>query len=150
MTSVIITIRVFGAYLFLVGLFLLVYPLTIGGLLGAPVDTAPWLRLLGVALWALAYYYVRAASSNNRDFFIWSIHVRGSDSMSKYDWPACFTPQGLATPKPIGRRVVTLDLISPLILFPSAFEFATAVWTWFSLSTSAKLSKATRKDTHGN
>lgn len=114
MTNVVTTIRAFAAYLFLTGLALLIYPQVIGGILGASADTAPWLRLLGVALWALAYYYFRAASSNNRDFFTWSVHVR------------------------VGQFVlfvilVTLGLITPLILFPSAFEFATAVWTWFSL-----------------
>lgn len=114
MTNVSTTIRAFGVYLFLTGLVLLVYPLTIGGVLGATADTAPWLRLLGVALWALAYYYFRAAGSNNREFFSWSVHIR------------------------VGQFVlliglVTLDLITPLILFFSAFEFATAMWTWFSL-----------------
>jgi len=114
MTTVKTTIYAFGAYLFLTGLVLLAYPTVLGTALGAPLEAAPWLRLLGVALWALAYYYVRAAGSNNRDFYTWSVHVRVGQFILL-----------------IG--LVTLDLITPLILIFSGLEFATAVWTWFSL-----------------
>ncbi len=108
MTAVKTTILAFGAYLFLAGLLLLAYPTALGGLLGAPSDAAPWLRIVGVALWALAYYYLRAAGSGNRDFFTWSVHVRVGQFI-------------------LFVILVTLGLITPLILFPSAFEFATAV-----------------------
>lgn len=114
MTNVVTTIRFFGLYLLLVGAVLIGYPHLLGVLLSIPIDAEPWLRPLGVALLALSYYYFRAAGANNRAFFGWSVEVR------------------------VGQFVlfvilVAIGLITPLILFVSAFEFATAVWTWFAL-----------------
>lgn len=114
MTNVVTTIRAFGAYLLVAGLVLIGYPHLPGVLLQVPADAENWLRPLGVALLALAYYYVRSAAVNDRRFFTWTVHVR------------------------VGQFVlcvilVAMSLVSPLILFISAFEFATAVWTWFAL-----------------
>jgi hypothetical protein len=59
---------VFGAYLNLVGIGLLVAPT----LLLAPLGFAPpadfWVRVIGVPVLILGTYYVRAARADNRDF----------------------------------------------------------------------------------
>jgi hypothetical protein len=114
MTNATATIRFFGVYLLCVGLVLVGTPALLAGLLQIPVEAHPWLRPLGVALLALSYYYFRAAFSQNREFYRWTVDVR------------------------IGQFVlfvviVSMGTLSPLILIPSAFEFGTAVWTWFAL-----------------
>jgi len=114
MTNVITTVRAFGAYLLVIGLTLIGYPHLLGLLLQIPTDAEPWLRPLGVALLALSYYYFRAAAANNHQFFGWSVEVRVGQFV-------------------VFVILVAMGLISPLILFISAFEFATAVWTWFAL-----------------
>lgn len=114
MTNAVTTIRFFGTYLLVVGLGLVAVPEFLGSLFDIPASAHDWLRPLGVALLALAYYYFRAAGANLREFFGWTVHVRVGQFV-------------------LFVMLVAMDLISPFILFISAFEFATAVWTWFAL-----------------
>lgn len=115
MTNVVTTIRFFGTYLLLVGLSLIVVPQLLGTALNYPLALqGPALRPLGIALVALSYYYFRSAGSGYRPFYEWTVHVR------------------------VGQFIIVIALtslgqLSPLLLIPSAFEFATAVWTWFAL-----------------
>lgn len=66
----------FGIYILITGLCLLVMPELLLRLL--MIDDAPdiWMRLLGLALSALGYYYIKAAHDHNIDFYRGTIPIR--------------------------------------------------------------------------
>ncbi|HMN10653.1 MAG TPA: hypothetical protein PKC83_17885 [Gemmatimonadaceae bacterium] len=55
------SVRVFGAYISIVGITLMLAPNVLLGLFGMPSTTEPWIRVLGVVLIALGAYYLLAA-----------------------------------------------------------------------------------------
>ena len=70
------TIFVFGLYLGLTGLTFGTVPNLALPLLGLPGTTEPWIRVVGVLALALAYFFIRSARAESRDFFGWTVHVR--------------------------------------------------------------------------
>lgn len=66
----------FGIYILITGLTLLTAPSALLQLL--MIDDSPniWMQLLGLALIALGYYYIKAARDNNIDFFKGTIPIR--------------------------------------------------------------------------
>lgn len=76
MTSAAKSVFVFGIYLVLVGLGLLVSPNTVLAPLGFPPADESWLRVIGVIVLALAGYYLLAARAGLTVFFRWTAFVR--------------------------------------------------------------------------
>jgi uncharacterized membrane protein len=70
------TIIGFGIYMGLTGLTLAVAPNTLFGLLGLPPTSEPWVRILGVFMMIVSYYYYRAAQSEATGFFHATVHGR--------------------------------------------------------------------------
>ena len=70
------TIVGFGIYMALTGLALAVSPNTLFGLLGLPPTHEPWVRILGVFMMIVSYYYYRAAQSEATGFFRATVHGR--------------------------------------------------------------------------
>ena len=70
------TIFVFGLYLALTGLTFGTVPNLALPLLGLPEATEPWIRVVGVLAFALAYFFLRSAQAESRAFFGWMVHVR--------------------------------------------------------------------------
>lgn len=66
----------FGIYILITGLTLLAAPNLLLQLL--MIDDSPniWMQLLGLALSALGYYYIKAARDNNIDFYKGTIPIR--------------------------------------------------------------------------
>lgn len=66
----------FGVYILVTGLALLLMPGILLQLL--MIETTPniWMQLLGLALAALGYYYIKAARDNNIDFYKGTIPIR--------------------------------------------------------------------------
>ena len=70
------SILFFGSYILVTGLVLLMIPELLLRLLMINDTADIWIRLLGLALSALGYYYVKAARDGNIDFFKGTIPVR--------------------------------------------------------------------------
>ena len=70
------TILVFGLYLALTGLTFGLVPNLALPLFGLPETTEPWIRVVGVVAFALAYFYIRSARAESRTFLGWTVHVR--------------------------------------------------------------------------
>ena len=70
------TIIGFGIYMALTGLALAVSPNTLFGLLGLPPTHEPWVRILGMFMMIVSYYYYRTALSEAEAFFRATIHGR--------------------------------------------------------------------------
>lgn len=66
----------FGIYILATGLTLLLAPQILLQLL--MIDTSPniWMQLLGLALSALGYYYIKAAKDQNFDFYRGTVPIR--------------------------------------------------------------------------
>lgn len=76
MNAAALSLFVFGIYTALSGLGFTFIPNTMLGLLGAPATGEHWIRILGVVLVGLGYYYIQVARHNIRPFFIWSVYAR--------------------------------------------------------------------------
>ena len=70
------TVKVFGVYVFTLGLVLLVLPNTLLALFGIPETTEVWIRVLGVIVVNLGVTYWYAAKSEATPLFIASIFTR--------------------------------------------------------------------------
>ena len=105
---------VFGIYLVLLGLFLLIAPNTLITFFGLPATNDIWIRVVGMLLFLLSYYYIQAARKNVTDFFRWSVVAR----MSVIVFFAVF---------------VILDLVKPILLLFGGVDFLAATWTCLAL-----------------
>src|SRR5258706_843107 len=70
------SIVVFGIYLAAVGAILLFVPNLLLGVLGFPPTTEVWIRVAGILVLYLAYYFVQSARAGTVDFWRWTTHVR--------------------------------------------------------------------------
>ncbi len=70
------TIVVFAIYMALTGIILLASPNTLLGILRLPLTHEPWIRLLGMFMVIVGYYYYRTAVSEATAFFRATIHGR--------------------------------------------------------------------------
>lgn len=115
MNSVAKSVFVFGHYLVVVGLGLLVAPNAFLNPLGfAPVADPSWLRVLGVLTLVIATYYLLAARAGLTVFFRWTVAVRGG----------VFVVFG---------ALVLLKLAPPPLALLGAVDLAAALWTWSAL-----------------
>ncbi|MCK5247137.1 hypothetical protein KAR02_09575 [Candidatus Bipolaricaulota bacterium] len=105
---------VFGIYLVLLGLFLLIAPNTLITFFGLPAANDVWIRVVGMLLFLLSYYYIQAARKNLTDFFRWSVVARASVIV----FFAVF---------------VILDLVKPILLLFGGVDLLAAVWTHLAL-----------------
>lgn len=108
------TIKVFGAYVILIGLTLLLIPNTMLALMGAPEAKDAYVRVLGALAVVLGYYY-------------WVCGVAGSASFIKATIPGrvAFFLMGLGL-------VAWADAPPTLILF-GLVDVAGAAWTFLAL-----------------
>jgi hypothetical protein len=108
------SLQVFGAYLMLLALVLLLSPNTLLGLFGIPATDDVWIRVVGMLVGFLGYYDWQAARAELRTFFVWSIPVRLSV-------PVFFA------------AFVVLGMAPPALLLFGAVDAAAALWTWSAL-----------------
>ena len=70
------TVNLFGYYVLITGLGLVLMPSRVLGLFGLPPATDGWVRVLGSLAVVVGYYYIRCAHANDRHFFRASVHGR--------------------------------------------------------------------------
>jgi hypothetical protein len=69
---------VFGIYMVVLGITLLVVPNILLALFGLPTTNEVWIRVLGMLLFLLAFYYIQAARNELSAFFRWTVYTRAS------------------------------------------------------------------------
>ena len=116
MSKAAISVLVFGVYLIVIGLGFLLAPNIPLSLFGFPTTTEPWIRVLGMLLLILAYYYIQAARNEMTGFFRLTVHGRASVIV----FFVVFVALGLAQ--------------SMLILF-GVVDLLAAIWTALALRT---------------
>jgi hypothetical protein len=108
------SIFVFGLYLLLLGTILLLIPNILLGMFFFPQTTEVWIRVVGMLVLFLCFYYIQAARKEITDFFRWTVYVRSTVIV----FFAAFVLLGLASPA--------------LILFGVA-DLLGAIWTHLAL-----------------
>jgi hypothetical protein len=108
------TIRIFGVYLLLLAITLLFVPNLLMQAVGAPLTTDVWVRITGMLVGLLGFYYLRAASIGLSVFYHWSVQAR----LSVLGFLGAFVALGLAP---------------PIFLVVGIIDAAGAVWTWLAL-----------------
>jgi len=108
------SVFVFGLYLGLLSVILLAAPNALLGVFRLPPATDVWIRVVGMLVFLLAYYYVQAARKELVDFFRWTAHARTAVFLF-------FVAFAL------------LKLVSPIIILLGTVDLLGAVWTAMSL-----------------
>ncbi len=108
------SVFVFGLYLVVLGIVLVVAPNLLLGMVSLPSTTEVWLRVVGMLVLFLAFYYIQAARKGMTDFFQWTVYLRSTVIV----FFVIFVLLGLAGP--------------PLILF-GALDLLGAIWTALAL-----------------
>lgn len=114
------SIFVFGIYIIILGVVLLIIPNAYLALGGVPPTNEVWIRVVGMLLFLLGYYYLQAARAKLYEFFLWTVYARASIIV----FLICFVLAGLS---------------SPVILLVGIIDLLGAIWTGLALR-SARLS----------
>jgi hypothetical protein len=112
------SMTVFGGYLLLLGLVLVLSPNTLLRVFRFAPTGEVWIRVVGMLVLVLAYYYWNAAGAGLTSFFRWSVAARSSVLL----FFIAFVAAGLAPPT--------------LILF-GVIDIAGAAWTALALRAEA-------------
>lgn len=115
MTAAAKSIYYFGLYLFLIGLILAVAPNTLLGILQLPETKEVWIRVLGVVVITIGYYYNRSGANNNLSFLKLTIPTRTFVFLAF----SVFVIAGYAP---------------PVLLVFGALDLAGAIWTLVSVN----------------
>lgn len=108
------SVLIFGIYVLLLGIVLVVTPNVLLGVFGLPPTTEAWIRILGVVAGVLGYYYIQAARNGLVPFFRATVYGRTAVLIAF----VVFVVLGLAKPT--------------LILFGTV-DFLGGVWTGLAL-----------------
>ena len=113
------SVFVFAVYLYVLGIVLIVVPNTLLRLFSLPQTDEVWIRVVGVVVLILGFYYSQAARKGLEDFF--RLTVFGRTALLLFF--IGFVVAGFAPPV--------------LILF-GVIDFAGAIWTGHSLRLEAR------------
>jgi hypothetical protein len=105
---------VFGIYLCGLGLILLLAPNLILQFFGVPPTTEVWIRINGMLVICLSFYYVQAARHDLKNFIRWTVWTR------------------LAVIIYFAAFVLLVAAPKALLLF-GLIDVLAAIWTWLAL-----------------
>lgn len=108
------SVFVFGIYLVGLGAILIVTPNTLFGLFGLPGTSEVWVRVVGMLVLLLAFYYINAARKELTDFFPWTVYARSSVIV-------------------FFIAFVLLGFVSPILILFGVVDLLGAVWTGLTL-----------------
>jgi hypothetical protein len=114
------SVFVFAIYLVLLGITLLVVPNVLLMLFAYPTTNEVWIRVVGMLLVLLAFYYIQAARRELSDFFQWTVYARGSVIL-------------------FFIAFVVLGLARPILILIGAVDLLAALWTEAALRSSRKV-----------
>ncbi len=115
MTRAAVSVLVFGVYLFALGAWLVVAPNSLLSLFGVPLVSDVWIRVAGMLVVLLGYYYVQAARHGLTPFFWLTVQARSAVIV-------------------FFAGFVALGLARPVLLLFGLVDLAGALWTWRALA----------------
>lgn len=108
------SVMIFGWYLVALGCALLTIPNVMLGIFGLPMTSDVWIRVVGVLVLCLSFYYIQAARHGLTPMLRWTVYVRSTIIV----FFAAFVLLGFAS--------------APLVLF-GVVDLAGALWTYWAL-----------------
>ena len=116
MSKAALSMFVFGIYVIVLGVILMVIPNVLLSLFGIPATTEVWVRVVGMLVFLIGYYYVRASRNEKEmiSFYRWTVHARSSVIIFFIIF-------------------VALGFVSPLLILFGVVDLLAAIWTWKSL-----------------
>ena len=108
------SVFVFGLYLLVLGIILLVAPNFLLGMFSLPGTTEVWIRVVGMLVLFLGFYYTQAARKEMTDFFRWTVYARTAVIV-------------------FFIAFVLLDFASPPLILFGAVDLLGAIWTALAL-----------------
>jgi hypothetical protein len=111
------SVFIFGLYLGLLGIFLLIVPNFLLGIFQLPSTNDVWIRVVGMLLFLLGIYYILAAQKEMTDFFQWTVYVRASVILFL-------------------TAFVMLGFVKPILILIGVVDFLGAIWTGMALRAS--------------
>ena len=114
MSAVAKSVFYFGLYLYVVGATLIVAPNFLLSTMQMPTTEEVWIRIVGVLVIGIAFYYQQAGSKNIHAFFPLTVVARIFVFVS-------FT------------ALVLLKFVSPMLIGFGAVDLLGALWTWQAL-----------------
>jgi hypothetical protein len=117
------SLSVFGIYLCGLGLILLLVPNLILQAFGAPPTNEVWIRINGMFILCLSFYYIQAARNELTNFIRWTVWTR----IAVIFFFAAF--------------VLLVSAPKALLLF-GLIDLLAAIWTWLALRKDEAVLKA--------
>lgn len=114
MKSAAISVAVYGTYLLANGLALLLAPGVALGLLGLPSAEEPWIRVVGLVIGEIGYYFLFAARKDIPVFYPATVYGRGFAALTF-------------------GALVALKLGPVQLLLLGAVDLFTSVWTYLAI-----------------
>lgn len=114
MTAAAKSVYYFGFYLYIVGITLIAAPNFLLTTLKLPETNEVWIRVVGVLVIAIGYYYHRAGAGNIDAFFKLTIPTRGFVFLAFFSF-------------------ALLEYVSPMLILFGGIDLLGASWTWVAL-----------------
>jgi hypothetical protein len=108
------SVFVFSIYMYVMGFILVVTPDTLVKIFKFPETDGLWIRVAGMLVIILAFYYSHAARAELRPFFVWTVVARTSVLL-------------------FFIAVVIAGLAPPALILFGVIDFAAAMWTFFAV-----------------
>ena len=108
------SVLVFGIYVFLLGVLIMTMPNQVLQFFGLEPTNEVWIRIAGVLLLSISYYYMQAARFDLKQFYMTTTQTR----TIMFIFFLAF---------------VLFDYISPALLIFGAVNLLGAAWTFFAL-----------------
>jgi hypothetical protein len=108
------SIFVFGLYLLALGIILIAAPNFLLGMFFIPSTTEVWIRVLGVVVLYLGFYYTQAARNEMTDFFQWTVYLRPTLIL-------------------FFSTFVILGFVGPTLILFGVVDLLGAIWTGLAL-----------------
>jgi len=112
------SVFVFSIYLYLLGFVLVVTPNTLLKIFEFPSADSLWIRVTGMLVIILGFYYSHAARAEIRPFFVWTVIARSSVLL-------------------FFIAFVIVDFAPPTLILFGVVDFAAAMWTLFAIRSDA-------------
>ena len=105
---------IFSIYLFVLGIILIVIPNVLLNLFTLPETNEVWIRVVGMLVFLVGFYYFRASKSEMKKFFQWTVYARTSVLIFFIVF-------------------VLLDLAPPILILFGFIDAVAALWTQLCL-----------------
>ncbi len=108
------SVFVFSIYLFILGAILILIPNVLLNIFAFPETNEVWIRVVGLLIFILGFYYFQASKSEMKDFFQWTVYARASVLIFFIIF-------------------VLLGFASPVLILFGFIDAVAALWTQLSL-----------------